>query len=167
MYFEDCLSCLIRSKLDYAAPAWQPWLSATNLSSLDPLQNCALRLVTDQLAFTPLETLRLEANVQIYHTSSNELILRAREKTLRNTDDHPRYVALITGVLQHIPNRCSFRRKANDLSLPLPAELKHRQFINHFLSPPSQSSTLRTIFPWYLSLCKKSKTWIVSFQRYW
>ena len=30
---------LIRSKLDYAAPVWQPWLSATNPSCLDRLQN--------------------------------------------------------------------------------------------------------------------------------
>ena len=33
---------LVRSKLDYAAPAWQPWLSDTNLSSLDRLQNHSL-----------------------------------------------------------------------------------------------------------------------------
>ena len=33
---------LVRSKLDYAAPAWQPWLSETNLSNLDRLQNCSL-----------------------------------------------------------------------------------------------------------------------------
>ena len=33
------LHALIRSKLDYVAPAWQPWLSTTNLSCLDCLQN--------------------------------------------------------------------------------------------------------------------------------
>ena len=33
---------LVHSKLDYAAPAWQPWLSDTNLSCLDCLQNCSL-----------------------------------------------------------------------------------------------------------------------------
>ena len=33
---------LVRSKLDYAAPAWQPWLSETNLSNLNRLQNCSL-----------------------------------------------------------------------------------------------------------------------------
>ena len=46
---------LIRSKLDYAAPAWQPWLSDTNLSSLDCLQNHSLQLITGQLISTPLE----------------------------------------------------------------------------------------------------------------
>ena len=33
---------LIHSKLDYAASAWQPWLSVTKLSCLDRLQNCSL-----------------------------------------------------------------------------------------------------------------------------
>ena len=33
---------LLRSKLDYAAPAWQSWLSDTNLSCLDRLQNRSL-----------------------------------------------------------------------------------------------------------------------------
>ena len=33
---------LIHNKLDYAAPAWQPWLSDTNLSCLDRLQNRSL-----------------------------------------------------------------------------------------------------------------------------
>ena len=54
---------LVRSKLDYAAPAWQPWLSNANLSSLDHLQNHSLQLITGQLVSTPLEALRLEADV--------------------------------------------------------------------------------------------------------
>ena len=48
---------LVRSKLDYAAPAWQPWLSETNLSILDRLQNRSLQLITGQLVSTPLEAL--------------------------------------------------------------------------------------------------------------
>ena len=61
---------LVRSKLDYAAPAWQPWLSKTNLTNLDRLQNCSLHLITGQLASAPLEALRLEADVQSYSTCS-------------------------------------------------------------------------------------------------
>ena len=59
---------LIRRKLDYAAPAWQPWLSDTNLSCLDFLQNCSLRLTMDELVSTPLKALQLEADVQSYPT---------------------------------------------------------------------------------------------------
>ena len=75
---------LVRSKLDYAAPAWQPWLSETNLTNLDRLQNRSLRLITGQLVSTPLEALRLEADVQSYSTCSKRLILKANEKARRS-----------------------------------------------------------------------------------
>ena len=111
---------LICSKLDYAAPAWQPWLSNTNLSSLDCLQDHSLRLITGQLVSTPLETLRLEADVQSYPTCSNCLILKAKEKALRSTDDHPKRIALDFNILQCLQNRSSFRQKAEELSTLLP-----------------------------------------------
>ena len=57
---------LVCSELDYTAPAWQPWLSETNLSNLDCLQNRSIRLITGQLVSTPLESLRLETDVQSY-----------------------------------------------------------------------------------------------------
>ena len=38
---------LIHRKLDYVAPAWQSWFSATNLSCLDRLKNRSLCLITD------------------------------------------------------------------------------------------------------------------------
>ena len=122
---------LIRSKLDYAAPAWQPWLSATNLSCLDRVQNRSLRLITGQFVSSPLEALCLEADVQSYHTCSNRLILKAREMALRTTDE---CVALATDIPQYLQNLCTFRRKANDLSTLLPPELQHQQTINHFPS---------------------------------
>ena len=77
---------LVHSKLDYAAPAWQPWLPDTNLSCLDRLQNRSLRLITGQLVFTPLGALCLEADVQSYPTCSKRLILKAKEKALRSTE---------------------------------------------------------------------------------
>ena len=81
---------LIRSKLDYAAPAWQPWLSATNLSCLNHLHHRSLWLVTGQRVSLPLEALRLEANVPSYPICSKRLIWKAREKALRSTEDHPK-----------------------------------------------------------------------------
>ena len=132
---------LIRSKLDYAAPAWQPWLSATNLSSLDHLQNRSLRLITGQLVSTPLEGLRLEVCVQSYQTCSNRLILKASEKDMRSSDDHPKRVALATNIPQRLQNRCSFRHKFNEFSTLFPPGLQHRQSINHFSSRPWQLNT--------------------------
>ena len=85
---------LVRSKPGYAAPAWQSWLSDINLSSLDCLQIHSLRLITGQLIFTPLEALRLEADVQSYTTCSKRFILKVNEKALRSTDNHPKRIAL-------------------------------------------------------------------------
>ena len=89
-------------------------------SRLDNLQNCSLRLITGQLVFTSLEALRLEVDVQNYHTCSNRLILKAREKALRSTNGHPKRVALVDEIPQRLQTRCSFRRKSNELSTFLP-----------------------------------------------
>ena len=42
-----------RSVLDYAAAAWQPWLSDSQLNKLEVAQNKALRIVTGQYSSTP------------------------------------------------------------------------------------------------------------------
>ena len=122
---------LIHSKLDYAAPAWQPWLSDTNLSCLDRLQNRSLWLITGQLLSTPLEALRLEADVQSYPIRSNLLILKAREKALHSMNDHPKRIALAANIPQRLQNPSSFRRKAEELSTPATrssTQTKHRSF---------------------------------------
>ena len=98
--------------MDYAAPAWQPWLSNTNMTHLEALQNPALHIVNGQLVSTPLDALRKEANVNSYSTTSKELILKAREKALRNTDDHPKRIALNAHVPQRLQSRLNWRRKA-------------------------------------------------------
>ena len=135
---------LVRSKLDYAAPAWQPWLSETNLTNLDRLQNRSLCLIIGQLVSTLLEALRLEADVQSYSTCSKRLILKANEKERRSTDDHPKRIALNVNIPQRLQSRSSFRRKAEELSSLLPPDLQHRQNIIHFPSPPWQQSSSHT-----------------------
>ena len=132
---------VIHSKLDYAVPAWQLWLSTTNLSCLDRPQNHSVRLITGQLVSTTLEASQIEADIQSYHTCSNHLILKAREKALRNNNDHPKCVALALEILQRLQNRCSFCCMANKLSTLLPPELQHQQNINTFPSLPWQLST--------------------------
>ena len=78
-----------RSVLDYAAPAWQPWLSETQSKRLETAQNKALRLVTGQYASTPVEALRLEAGVVSYKTHSTRLTAISAEKAVRLPADHP------------------------------------------------------------------------------
>ena len=132
---------LILSKPDYAAPAWQSVLSATNLFCLDCLQDRSLRLMTGQLESTPMGVFRLEADVQSYHTCSNRLILNASEKELHSTNDLSKPVALADDIPQHLQNRSSSRRKAEEISTLLPPAPQHRENIIHFLSPPWQHST--------------------------
>ena len=141
---KDGLDALIRCKLDYAAPAWQSWLSDTNLSSLDRLQNHSLRLITSQLVSTQLEALRLEADVQSYSTCSKRVILKANEMVRRSTDDHPKRIGLDVNIPQRLQSRSSFRQKAKELSTLLPPDLQHRQNIIHFASPQWQQSSPHT-----------------------
>ena len=125
---------LVRSKLNYTAPAWQPWLSVTNLCNLGCLQNYSLRLVTGQLVSTTLEALPLEADVQSYSTCSKRLILKANEKARHSAGNHPKRIALNVNIPQRLQSRSSFRRKAEELSTLLSPDLQHRQktsFISH------------------------------------
>ena len=146
------LHVLVHSKLDYTAPAWQPWLSDTNLSYLDHFQNCSLQLITGQLISTPLEALPLEANVQSYPTCSKCLILKAIENAWRSTYNHPKCIALDVSILQCLQNHSSFCQKAEACSTHLPPDLQHRQSIIYFPSPPWQQSSsqegwIATFFP--------------------
>ena len=130
---------LVFSKLYYKAPAWQLWLSDTNLSSLDRLQNRSLQLITGQLVSTPLEALGLEVDVQSYPICSKRLILKAKEKTLRTTDDHPKRIAHDVNIPQRLQNRSSFHQKAEEPFTILLPGVQHRQNIIYFPSPPCSS----------------------------
>ena len=120
------------------------WLSATNLSNSDCLQNHSLQLITGQLVPTPLEALRLEANVQSYLTCSKRLILKATKNARPSADDHPKRHALDVSIPQRFQSCSSFRRKAEELSTLLPPDLQHRQNIIHFPSPPWQQNSSHT-----------------------
>ena len=76
--FQTSFHASVRSKIDYAAPVWQLWLSNTNITSSDSLQNQALRLITGQLVSTPLEALCLESGIQSYYTESKCRIVWAK-----------------------------------------------------------------------------------------
>ena len=79
----------VRPALDYGAPAWQPWLSDTNIKTLERSNNRALRMVTGQSVDTPVESVRAESGVSSYATIRKRNILIAREKALKSSDDHP------------------------------------------------------------------------------
>ena len=106
-----------RSVLDYAAAAWQPWLSETQMQKLERAQNKALRIVTGQYNSTPVEALRLESGIVSYKTHSKRLMSIAAEKADRLPPDHPRNVALNpdTPVRHRSKTRSSWREKSIQL----------------------------------------------------
>jgi hypothetical protein len=54
------------SEATYAGGGWLPWLSASSVDMLNRAQNRNLRVITEQLASTPNEALRVEAGVQSF-----------------------------------------------------------------------------------------------------
>ena len=99
---------------------------------LSPKSGCTF----DNWVTSLYEALRLESGVQSYYTESKRMIVQAREKCLHAAADHPKQLALENDIPQRIVTRCSFHRKATELSSILPEELSHRQIINLFPSPP-------------------------------
>ena len=59
---------LPKSKMDYAAAGWQPWLSDTNIDLMDRVQNQAIRLITGQMKSSPVDSLRFESGIDPYPT---------------------------------------------------------------------------------------------------
>ena len=112
-----------RSIMDYAASAWQPWLSSSQMEKLERTQNKCLRLITGQYSNSDLDAVRLEAGVPSYQTHSNQLIATAYEKGLRMPTDHPRRTALVTDkevIHRHnLRSSCRERGKSIVESLPI------------------------------------------------
>jgi ribonuclease HI len=113
---------MIRSILDYAAAAWQPFLSPTQFEKLEVAQNRCLRLITAQYANTYVEILRLEAGIPSYRTHSDRLTAIAYEKGKRLPAEHPRRQA-VDGPEEPVAHRSavrsSFRKHAEELINPL------------------------------------------------
>ena len=82
----------VRSIVDYAGPAWQPWISSTNIDLLERTQNVALRRITGQYMGSPTGSLNLESDIPRYSTIIDRKCLKAQEKGLRLPPDHPRNI---------------------------------------------------------------------------
>ena len=82
----------IKSRLDYAGAAWQPWLSETNMCTIERTQNKALRIITGQVQNTDVGVLRVEAGIPSFKTNAIRNCLRSHEKAHRLPDDHPQEI---------------------------------------------------------------------------
>ena len=115
-----------KSILDYSAPGWQPYRSATQLDRLDRAQNKALRRVTGQVCSTPVEAVRLEANGPSYHTISRRLTAVSWEKAKRAPVNHRGKSCQQTRPLHRL-TRSNWREQARRIGDQLPAELEIRK----------------------------------------
>ena len=126
---------VVRSRLDYSASAWQPWISTTQMSRLETVQNKCLRAVTGQTRSTPVEALRLEAGTSSYATISKRLALTSYEKAARLPRGHPRRELLEKDVPKR-NTRTSWRSTGNSLSNLLPNTAHDRDPIAMSSRPP-------------------------------
>ena len=134
-----------RSVLDYAAPAWQPWLSKTQLNKLEVSQNSALRIISGQYKSTPVEALRLETGIPSYETVSKRHTAKSYEKAKRLPANHPRAEALNSGsgITHRIKTRSSWREEANKVISTLPiANLSRADITNPITKPWSTDADL-------------------------
>ena len=138
----------IRSKLDFAGPGWQPWLSDTNLKVLDSTQNHALRAITGQLRSTPYEALRYETQISGYATHMKRNCLKSMEKAKRLPAGHPRRLALENAVPVKNPDsrRSSWFRLGSELSAKhIPEEAENRLPITLYSRAPWSPASSLTV----------------------
>ena len=130
-------SANIKSKMDYAGSAWQPWLSKTNLLILERLQNKALRYVTGQVQNTAEEALQLEAGVPSFKTNVIRNCIRSREKAERSAIDHPRRLALENSIPSR-NDRQSWKKRSDEIRrrFSLPSALDDRAPIEYYIRDP-------------------------------
>jgi ribonuclease HI len=126
----------IRSVLDFAGCAWQPWLSKTNICKLERAQNKALRLITGQAKSSPVEALRAEADVSSFTSNIRANCMRSMEKAHRLPEDHPRKLAIASTIRQRL-KRENWRKQATELaSIFLTDKQYQRSPLVYFTTPP-------------------------------
>jgi ribonuclease HI len=125
----------IRSKLDYAAAAWQPWLSHSSIRELDVVQNQALRMISGHMAKAPTDATRLETGVPDYWTTVDRVCVKSVEKAMRLPADHPRYETWI-GAVPPKNERLGWKSKGDALLMKMPTEAQNRRPIDMYACPP-------------------------------
>ena len=99
----------VRSVIDFARSAWQPWLSNTQTKKLDTVQNKAIRLCTRQAKTSPSDRLRLELQVPSMKSVINTTCAVSIKKALRFPNDHHRRICMEQPVVNRLENRRNCR----------------------------------------------------------
>ena len=132
-------SAFVRSKLDYAASSWQPWLSPSNVDVLDRVQNRAIRLITGQMQSSPVDALRLESGIPSYQTHIDRVCMRSVEKALRMPADHPLH-SVVNDAIPAKNMRFSWKYQTDRLLARVTPEATLRQPISFFGRAPWEDS---------------------------
>ena len=125
----------ISSKMHYASAAWQPWLSESNVKVLDSIQNRALRIMSGQVASSPVEALRAEMDIPSFATQRDRRCLLAKEIAERRPEDHPRRLAL-ESVVKTKNQRNNWGRRSLELTKLLPEDAAPRLPLTTSLCDP-------------------------------
>ena len=144
----------IRSKLDYGAASWQPWLSQTSINDLDVVQNQALRLITGQPRSTPVDALRLEAGVSGYGVLIDRMCLSSVEKALRRPSDHPMFQSWQEAVPPKNQRSC-WKARGDKLLEKIPEVAKARKKIPMYSCPPWQELCDLEVYTEIPGICGK------------
>ena len=116
-----------RSVLDYAAPAWPPWLANTQLERLDRAQNQALCRITG----SPPPRIRCPELHDHFETTGRGF----ERESVQASPTAPRRIAL-EGNTSHRLCRDSWMEKSKRLEEQLPADLQKRLPLPQIKDPP-------------------------------
>ena len=107
-------STYIRSALEYASPAWYPWISDTAKKELERVQNDSLRIMTRMAKDTPIEFLQLQTGMEPVNSRLEKNSLILREKYMRLQPDDSRRVLSERTVKQRIKTRVGWREMSQE-----------------------------------------------------
>ena len=99
----------IRSALEYAAPAWYPWLGETARRRLETIQNECLRVMTRMARDSPIDFLRLETGIEPLETRIDKTCQILWEKYIRLEKEDPRRKLTEKTVKQRLKSRFGWR----------------------------------------------------------
>ena len=103
-----------RSKVEYGASSWLPWISFSTFENLERSQHYAGPAITGQLCTTPVVTILAEAYLPSIETRTIKLSTIAIEKSLRTTETNPRHTSATHGAHQ-CTQKPNWREKAGDV----------------------------------------------------
>ena len=107
-------STYIRSALEYASPAWYPWISKTARKKLERVQNEALRIMTRMTKDTPEEFLQLQAGIEPLNSRMRKNNLVLREKYMRLQPGDTRKELAEKSVKRRIKTRVGWREESKE-----------------------------------------------------